>query len=62
MVVQMQVKKMCLCENGGANANEENVCVKMVVQMLLKKMCLCENGGANANEENVFVWKWWCKC
>ena len=47
MVVQMLMKKMCLCENGGANANEENV---------------CENGGANANEENVFVWKWWCKC
>ena len=27
MVVQMQMKKMCLCQNGGANADEENVFV-----------------------------------
>ena len=54
MMVQMQVKKMCLCEMV-VQMQVKKMCVKMVVQMLMKKMCLCENGGANANEENVFV-------
>ena len=54
MMVQMQMKKMCLCEMV-VQMQVKKMCVKMVVQMLMKKMCLCENGGANANEENVFV-------
>ena len=39
----MQMKKMCLCQNGSANADD------------FLKYNLCQNDGANANEENVFV-------